>query len=97
MRKFRTRKEIKFALDALEDAYYAERRVLQKELDAAIKRFQDECPHPKNRVRIKSNGYMEEGRMRSPVEWEEAVCKRCGKTLATSSTETKTIWHEVEK
>lgn len=61
----------------------------QKEIDELKELKKEYCNHPKNKIKIRSQSYMEEGRMRAPSEWEEKVCRQCGKILATRSDESK--------
>lgn len=66
----------------------------EEELKRAKEYRKKHCPHPQDKVIIKNQSWMEEGRMRSPVEWKEKICKLCGKVLATSRTEIKEIWSD---
>jgi hypothetical protein len=53
----------------------------ERRIKALLEKRKETCPHIKTRV-VRQD-YMEEGRMRSPIEWEELLCCRCKKVLAT--------------
>ena len=80
----------KLSQEAL-DLHHSYERRIKKILEARKKT----CPHEK--TKIVSQEYFEAGRMSGPVCWEEKVCCRCKKVLATRSKEERmTDWHEAE-
>ena len=55
---------------------------------------QELCNHPENKIEIRNNSYVEEGRMSAPYRWQEKFCKECGKVLAKRGEKTEmTEWH----
>jgi ribosomal protein L22 len=68
----------------------------ERELKEAKEYRKKHCKHPADKIFIRTQSWMEEGRMRAPAEWQEKVCKVCGKIIATSHTESITTFHEVD-
>lgn len=75
--------ELKIKAASLLEEYHAVNRQIE-ELRVARKAT---CKHTGG-FTIKSQSYMEEGKMSSPIHWEEKICKRCGEVLATRSEST---------
>lgn len=94
--KRRLIKTIKADQLSLLKAYHAKNQVLEEELKVARKYKQDHCPHPPDKVRIKSNGWPAEPGRGGAIDWEEKVCRRCGKLLATSHKSEKTVWSDAK-
>lgn len=87
-KSLRTIKEIRAEISETRTAHHAIIKKLEDELKLAILYKQKTCPHPPDKIKIRSDGYMEEGRMSHPIRWEEKICNRCGKILATRNEET---------
>lgn len=76
--------------NALKSHHAYERRI-----KALLEKRKEKCPHVK--TKIVQQDYMEHGRMRAPIEWEELVCCRCKKVLAQRSEKTsKSDWSAEE-
>ena len=72
-----TLKELReLSAKALEKHHQYERRI-----KALREKRKETCPHEK--TKIVDQDYMEVGRMSSPIRWQELVCCRCKKVLAT--------------
>lgn len=79
------------ATNAREIAFHFER-----ELKAAQEKRMLTCPHPEDKIKVRSESYMEEGRMSAPLTWKEKYCSRCGKVLAKTTTEVTETWNPVD-
>jgi hypothetical protein len=64
---------------------------METEIGKLKRDLQSLCPHTE--YDIEDCDYIDE-KMSSPVEWQEKVCKRCGKVLSTSEEQTKTVWRK---
>ena len=78
-----TMKELKeLSAKALAKHHEYERRI-----QAIREKRKDTCTHEK--TKIVNQDYMEHGRMSSPIRWQELVCCKCKKVLATRGEKTE--------
>ena len=86
-----TLKELKeLSRKALEKHHEYERRI-----KALLEKRKETCKHEK--TKIIDQDYMEQGRMSSPIRWQELVCCRCKKVLATRGEKTEmSLWQPEE-
>lgn len=66
---------------------------METEISELKKELRKVCPHTESKV---VDCDYDEPKMRSPIKWQEKICKRCGKVIATSEETTKTVWREVK-
>ena len=78
-----TLKELReLSAKALEKHHQYERRI-----KAVLEKRKETCPHEK--TKIVDQDYFEHGRMSHAIRWQELVCCRCKKVLATRGERSK--------
>ena len=88
----RTRKEIKADILKTQEQLWD----LKKELEKAVKAYEDNCKHSVTFERDKFDSHFDPGKMSAPIylEWKERVCKRCSKILGKKYKKTVETWDE---